>query len=443
MKKILITDGRSLAALAIARSLGEKGFEVHCGEEFYYNITFFSKYVKRKIIYPSPERYPDRFVDEMLSRVQKENYDFIIPVRDDTTILFSKHKEEFSKYTKLYLSNYQTIKGLRDKGATIKIAQKYGVPVPKTYFPEDMDVVDIKRNAGYPLLIRPRISSGARGICYVGSMEEFDESYIKVKKEYGLPMIQEYVSHDGGHYSVCALFNESSEIIATHVYKEIKQYPVNGGPAVTAISVAKDTWVDDMLRFLQGVRWVGPVHMDVLYDSKLHEPKLLEVNPRFWMSLNLSIKSGVDFPYLLCKLAEGKHTEPLKSYKTGIKYRWVLPNEILWMLQTPNKFKGIRELLNFREKETCYAELSFEDPMPVAGVILQSLNYILNPEKRKLIFKRGWAKESRTYETSLMYLCSEILAILKRYSLIPYLLTSGATHELIHLFYGCPCPPIS
>jgi hypothetical protein len=27
----------------------------------------------------------------------------------------------------------------------------------------------------------------------------------------------------------------------------------------------------------------------------------------------------------------------------------------------------------------------------VAGVILQSLNYILNPEKRKLIFKRGWA----------------------------------------------------
>jgi hypothetical protein len=81
--------------------------------------------------------------------------------------------------------------------------------------------------------------------------------------------------------------------------------------------------------------------------------------------------------------------------------------------------------------------------MPVAGVILQSLNYILNPEKRKLIFKRGWAKESRTYETSLMYLCSEILAILKRYSLIPYLLTSGATHELIHLFYGCPCPPIS
>ena len=84
MKKILITDGRSLAALAIARSLGEKGFEVHLRERsLYYNITFFSKYVKRKIVYPSPEQDPDRFIDEMLSKVQEEKYDFIIPVRDD------------------------------------------------------------------------------------------------------------------------------------------------------------------------------------------------------------------------------------------------------------------------------------------------------------------------------------------------------------------------
>ncbi len=391
MRKVFITDGRSLATLAIARSLGEKGFEVHCGENFYYNITFFSKYVSKRIIYPSPEGDPDRFIDEMLSIVKENQYDVIIPVRDETTSLFSKHKEELSNHTKLYLSNYDSIKRLRDKGETIKLAQKCKVPVPETYFPEDTKIEEIKRRVSYPALIRPRISSGARGICCVESMKEFDESYHKVKGEYGEPIIQEYVSHDGGHFSIGVLFNEASELMAVHVYKELKQYPINGGPAVTAVSVPKEDWVDTMLQILKDANWVGPAHMDVLYDSASNEPKLLEVNPRFWMSLNLSIKSGVDFPYLIYKLARGEHTTPISSYKIGLKYRWVLPNEILWMLQTPNKIQGIKEFINFWDGDTCYGELAFKDPMPIVGILLQSINYALDSDRRKSIFGRGWA----------------------------------------------------
>ncbi len=391
MSKVFITDGRSLATLAIARSLGEKGFEVDCGENFYYNITFFSKYIGKKIIYPSPEQDPDRFIDKMLNIVKEDQYDIVIPVRDDTTSLLSKHKDEFSKYTKLYLSNHESIKKLRDKGETIKLARKCKVPVPETYFPEDTKVEEIKKSVKYPALIRPRISSGARGICYVESAEEFDGSYHKVKDEYGEPIIQEYVSHDGGHFSIGALFNEASELMAVHVYKELKQYPINGGPAVTAISVPKEGWVDTMLQILKEANWVGPAHMDVLYDPLSNEPKLLEVNPRFWMSLNLSIKSGVDFPYLICKLARGEQVTPVDSYKVGLKYRWVLPNEILWMLQTPNKVQGIKEFINFWNNETCYGELALKDPLPIVGILLQSINYALDSDRRKSILGRGWA----------------------------------------------------
>ena len=35
----------------------------------------------------------------------------------------------------------------------------------------------------------------------------------------------------------------------------------------------------------------------------MNEPKLIEVNPRFWGSLALAIYAGIDFPYLLYKLA--------------------------------------------------------------------------------------------------------------------------------------------
>jgi predicted ATP-grasp superfamily ATP-dependent carboligase len=389
MVKIFITDGRSLATLAIARSLGEKGFEVHCGEEFKHNLTFFSRYVKKRIVYSSPEKQPDQFINEMLKLVKKEKYDMIIPVRDETTLLLSKYKDVIMEYTNLYLASYEIIKKLMDKGETVKIATNCGVPVPKTYFPEEMSIKEIKKYVEYPVLIRPRISSGARGISYVNSPEKLDEAYYKVKKEYDRPMIQEYISHNGGHYSIGALFDEKSKPLAIHIYKEIKQYPISGGPAVNAISVEKEKWVDDMLRILKEVGWKGPAHMDVLYDISSNTPRLLEINPRFWMTLNLSIKSGVDFPYILYMLAISETVEPIESYKVGLKYRWVLPNEILWLMQTPNKIKGFREFINFWEKDTCYGVLSLGDPMPIIGTTLQGFNFLLDVEKRKFMFNRG------------------------------------------------------
>jgi len=393
--KVFVTDGRSLAALAIVRSLGRKGLEIHCGEDFRQNLTFYSKYAKKKIKYSPPKKQPEIFIKDMLSSAIKTNYDLIIPVRDDTTLLLSKHKDEFEEYTQLFLADYETIKMLMDKGETIRLARKYKIATPETYFPEDTAPNRIKKEVNYPVLIRPRISSGARGIIYVESIEGFEKAYSAVCNEYGVPIIQEYVSHKGGHYSIGALFDENSRPIAVHVYRELKQYPINGGPAVTAISVKKEKWVEDMLDMLQKIHWIGPAHMDVLHDPNSGTYKLLEVNPRFWMSLNLSICSGLDFPYFLYKMAMAETIGEMSEFKIGMKYRWVLPNEILWLTQTPDKIRGLKEFLNFWEEDTCYGVLSLEDPSPAIGVLLQSAAFLLDAEKRSSIFKRGWHDEPK------------------------------------------------
>lgn len=395
MSKILVTDGRSLASLAIIRTLGEKGFEIHCGEDFKGSVSSFSKYVKKSFVYPSAQNQPNEFVDFLLNLTKKEKYSMIIPVRDETTLLLSKNKSEFLEYTNLYLADFDVISKFRDKGDTVKLANKYGIPVPETYFPEDTCIQEIKNSVKYPVLIRARISSGSRGIKYVNFPSEFEDAYQEIKSEYGEPMIQEYISHDGGHYSIGTLFDNNSEPIAIHVYKETKQYPINGGPAVNAITVKKEQWVDDILQILKTVGWIGPAHMDVLFDTSSNTYRLLEVNPRFWMSLNLSIKSGVDIPYLLYQLSAGQNISKINSYKVGFKYRWVFPYEILWLMKYPNKIHGIKDLFKFWEKNVCDGNLSIRDPLPLIGVLVQIATFMFNSEKRKFIFKRGWSvKES-------------------------------------------------
>lgn len=389
-EKVLVTDGRSLATLAIARSLGSKGIEVHVGEEFRYNITSFSKHVETNHVYPSPEDQPEEFIEWLTKTLQREAYDSIIPVRDVTTALVAKNEEVLAQHTGLCVTDYGTIRRLMDKATSMKLAAEHGIPIPRTYYPAENGFERIHDEATAPLLIKPRDESGARGIVRVEHLDDLESRYRAVDREHPNPIVQEYVDHAGGHYSIGTLFNRDSEPVATHVYKETKQYPLSGGPAVNAVSVEKEPWVDDLLRLLREVEWQGPAHMDVLYDPHDDTYKLLEVNPRFWMSLNLSVQSGVDVPALLFELTKGETPTPVSTYDVGTEYRWVFPNEILWVLAQNGKTNAVKEVLRRPKNETCYGVISREDPRPLAGVAAQSLRFLTDPEKRAAIFGRGW-----------------------------------------------------
>jgi predicted ATP-grasp superfamily ATP-dependent carboligase len=97
---------------------------------------------------------------------------------------------------------------------------------------------------------------------------------------------------------------------------------------------------------------------------------LMEVNARFWGSLQLAIYAGVDFPWLLYRLGHGASGEPVREYRTGIKNRWLLGDlDALYLslmkekLSPREKMKAMSQFL-LQRKGTRYEINQWHDPAP-------------------------------------------------------------------------------
>ncbi|MFQ5586375.1 MAG: ATP-grasp domain-containing protein [Thermodesulfobacteriota bacterium] len=392
-KRVLILDGMWNKTLAAVRSFGEKDFYVAVGETTRFSTALFSRYAKRKIVYPSPCSKPVEFMEWLMDELEGSNYDMLLPTELSTQLLLAKNRKEITKHTGFPFPDYTLVRKVHDKAWLMRYASSKGYPVPATCFTTEEDggdgigdVEGLMEALSFPVVIKPTNSSGSRGQEYVFNKEDFKEALLRVHDKYPYPIIQEYIPsmpNGTGGYGVGALFNYNSEPRAAFVYRRLREYPVTGGPSTMREGVHDVKLKEMALALLKELKWVGPAMVEFKMDPRDQTPKILEINPRLWGSLNLAILSGMDFPYLLWKLAVEGDVEPVMSYKAGLKCRWLIPGDILHLL-TSRRLKTLRDVFKKSDGDDL---LSLTDPMPVLGRCSSALTFVFDPDMRKLLFR--------------------------------------------------------
>lgn len=76
------------------------------------------------------------------------------------------------------------------------------------------------------------------------------------------------------------------------------------------------------VRLLEALDWQGVAMVECKRDAATGRQVIMEVNGRFWGSLQLAIDAGVDFPSLLVRCAMGEAVAPCPAYRVGIRSRW-------------------------------------------------------------------------------------------------------------------------
>lgn len=316
--RVLVTDANNRVSLAVVRALGAHDCEVNVVTEKHFasNIlpASYSKYVKK------------RFIVSSWSDITKfaDNVDVVIPISINTILVLAKDSNRYK--SKLPLAPLETIRKANNKDYLVNFASAVGIKVPKTYLVRKLEELDAtSKILKFPLVIKLRNDEGLYlepqfRYKIVYDAQVFRKEYMELHKRKEFPIVQEYIQ--GAGYGFSALCNNGKPL-AIFCHKRIREYPASGGPSATCISVFDKELTESGIKLLKALKWHGIAMVEFKKDISDGSFKLMELNPRFWGALPLAINCGVNFPYLLCKMASGENVEPVMTYKVGQKLRFM------------------------------------------------------------------------------------------------------------------------
>lgn len=327
--RVLITDGDTRQALAATRSLGRIGHVVVVASDRSPSLAGRSRYAASSVLCPSPGERSDAFVDFVIELAHRQGIEAVLPMAEISTLLLTRDRDRLPPACRLPFPEYEAVRRANNKAEMVSLARDLSVPVPDTTIvagPEDLSVAD--RERAYPVVIKPARSrvwtdSGwiSNSVSYAADHGELLDRLRKMPPGSFPVLLQERIRGPGvGVFVLC----EHGRPIARFAHRRLREKPPSGGVSVLCESAPVDeAAARHSVALLGSLDWSGPAMVEFKRDLRDGSLRLMEVNGRFWGSLQLAIDAGVDFPALLVQAAAGVLPRSMPAYRCGVRCRWL------------------------------------------------------------------------------------------------------------------------
>ena len=324
---VLVTDGDQRAALAVVRSLGAAGYPVYVCASRPRSLAGASRYARAEALVTGPLEDPQRFAGDIRALVTRWNIGALIPI-GDAALLASLPDRGRLPNVLLPFADERVVRRMADKAAVLQAATTVGIAIPQQQSAAGRDaLIAMAPTLEYPVVLKPSRSVAEHGgrrtkllVRHVASAGELAAAAAELDPAAYPVLVQQRVVGPGiGIF----LLVWNGETLATFAHRRIREKPPAGGVSVYRESVAADPELVRRSRaLLDAFGWCGVAMVEYKIDERTGTPYLMEVNGRFWGSLQLAIDAGVDFPALLMAAALGKRPDPVTAYAAGVRSRW-------------------------------------------------------------------------------------------------------------------------
>jgi predicted ATP-grasp superfamily ATP-dependent carboligase len=360
--RILVLDANQRSALAVTRSLGA----IHCparvtvltADTTPAALAGCSRFSSGYLQYPSPATQPQAFLRWLSTTVEQQAIDWVFPTTEISSQLILLEPQALQR-ARLPFAELGQVMALADKWELVQTAARAGVQHPRSaHYADAAALLADPANIPtiYPAVLKPCQSRRWLGDRWLDTAVHIAHSEAELRrllqeKSYFQShpfMLQEFIPGHGA--GLFALYDRGRPV-TFFAHRRLREKPPRGGVSVLSASAPLDPQLHAAaVKLLDAVQWHG-VAMIEFRVTAAGEPYLMEVNTRFWGSLQLAIDAGVDFPALLLHVCNGVEPPPLPPYRIGQRLRWLLGDvDSLYLALRDRSFSGgekLRRLLEF------------------------------------------------------------------------------------------------
>jgi predicted ATP-grasp superfamily ATP-dependent carboligase len=366
-----VVTGASYRALAVVRSLGRRGVPVRVVRSDEHAVAAASRYAGPRLQWPEAAG-DDARVDYLVRLAERERLQdwVLIPTHDEEAALVARHHETLARCYRLTTPPWETLRAAYDKRRTHAVAAELGIPQPWTIFPAGEE--DLGRAAErFPVVIKPAYKEHANRLTVDKAWRADDAATLRRRYleacelvDPSILMVQELVPGDGAAQLSFGALCADGDVLASLTARRVRQFPMDFGRASSHVETIADPGLEqDVRRLLATLRFSGLVEAEFKRDPRTGQHCLLDLNPRAWGWQSLCGRAGVDFPYLLWRLASGAAVPPVRAVP-GV--RWVrMTTDVLAVAGELRAGRlSARAYLRSLRRPLEFAVFARDDPLP-------------------------------------------------------------------------------
>jgi len=376
------------ATLGIARSLGRRGIPVYTIDADPWAIGMLSKYVTACPL-PNADDADENRLQYLLDLGKKLGDRAVLyPVSDDDVLLCSRERIELQKYFHYVMPDHATITSLLTKDGLHQVAVACNIPAPKLFLAYNQnDVKNLVEELVFPVILKPVVStywltpeiisllrddplSGPPKVALCRSADELLQTYSKIAVYTSQLIIQEVIPGEDKRLTYfCFYLNRQSKPLAIFAGQKLRVLPVGFGSA-TFVRSFRDADLQELgLKLLSGTGYKGLGGIEFKKDPRDEQYKLIEFNARFGMWDALSIRCGIDIPYIAYCDALEQPIEVQFDYQEGVTWLDLQRDIRAYLIYHRRRLLSFGEWMRSLKGEKDWAVYSADDWKPVLGEI--------------------------------------------------------------------------
>lgn len=379
---VIVIEGH-VQGLSNTRAFGELGVPVYVID----TGNCISKYSKHCTeFFYCPPYHRNELADFLIELAEKyELNDWLLfPSNDNAALTISRNKNRLKNHFKFLVPEYDIFQNIYDKSRLLKLASAAGIFIPITNFNDQNH--EINPNLVFPVITKGRFGldfykKTGRKAFFAQTFDELNKQLKQISSVISLDktLTQEVIEDDGKNKTVSfTAFCLNGEIKTYWMGMKLREHPERFGTATFAKSIKIPECYDLSAILLNKLNYTGICEIEYIQDPKDDNFKLIEINPRTWLWVELAKISGINYAKITYDYVHNNPINYPHDYK--IDLNWINPfTDLVYSLLAILKRRlSLMSYIESLKKDKVNALYYNDDKKPVFMYLLLILKFLRN-----------------------------------------------------------------